>query len=96
MIILELPTDVAAAFGIRSQPGWQGAFTRQHAPGTWRPGTRIKKIRKEEGDVTPIGAFGTVLGSVRPVSSSIAGYFIEWDGKPRVATFMVEWKIDKQ
>lgn len=92
---LSMSCDEAAALGLRNEPGWIGAFTRNHAPGTMTPGTRVVKTREDKGgDRTPLGTKGSVLGSIRPPGMEFAGYFIEWDGRPRVAVFMIEWKIE--
>lgn len=43
---------------------WQGAYTEDHYPGAYANGSRIKKVWGEEGDLTPVGAEGTVIGSI--------------------------------
>lgn len=95
MSVMELPADVAAALGIDHEPGWIGGFTRRQEPGMLANGTRIVKIREDKaGDLTPLGTRGTVLGSIRPPGMTLGGYFVEWDGRPHCATFMIEWKIE--
>jgi hypothetical protein len=79
----------------REEPGWTGAFTRQQAPGALFANTsRIKKDKGEPGDTTPVGTEGTVLGSYYLPERGF-GYFVEWDDKPRVAVFVVGWKLAK-
>lgn len=83
--------------------GWVGGFTRDQAPGAYPCGSRIVKVRKEDGDSTPLGTGGTVLGSLdgsvlghrNPDGHVIRfGYFVEWDTTPRVAVFVLDWKIN--
>lgn len=77
----------------KNEPGWHGAFTRAQVPGAkYRNGARVRKADSEEGDTTPNGELGTVLGSVQVLPLAPA-YFVEWDESPRVAVFVVEWKI---
>jgi hypothetical protein len=89
-----------------TEPGWTGIFTRHEAAGAIPNGERIVKATFEEGDSQPIGAPGTVLGSL-PTMPAIADeakergirppdaywYFIEWDARPRWALSVVDWKI---
>jgi hypothetical protein len=78
---------------IREEPGWVGGFTRDQADGALYPnGSRIRKNKGEPKDGTPTGTNGTVLGSIRVPGESPA-YFVEWDNRPRVAVFIVEWKL---
>lgn len=78
---------------IRSYPGWIGQHTRDEAPGALPNGSRVRKIKEDPGgDSTPIGTLGTVLGSLWEVSVGYA-YFVEWDGRPRLARLVVGWKI---
>lgn len=92
---LSLARVDAALLGIRSEPGWTGDFTRRQAPGAKYPnGTRIiKSVEDEGGDETPVGLTGTVLGSIHPHPSMPYAYFVEWDHRPKVATFMAEHKV---
>lgn len=73
-------------------PGYVGVFTRETAPGAWSPGTRIEKHFSEEGDGTPTGTKGTVLGSMAAPSIG-HGYFVEWDNRPRFAVFVIPLKL---
>lgn len=80
---------------IKAHPGWHGSFTRNQAPGAYPNGTRIVKVETEHGDTNPVGAMGTVLGSLQhPRYPEMGiGYFIEWDRTPRCAVLVVAWKI---
>lgn len=95
---------------VRSEPGWMGAFTRDHAEGAIPNGARIVKLDGEPGDSTPSGTEGTVLGSidarlpelraearrqgVRPPDAY--WYFVEWSNRPRVAVGLMDWKIKRK
>src|SRR5262249_17567539 len=77
----------------RHEDGWSGAFTREQAPqALFSNGTRVKKTKAEPCDTTPLGALATVLGSYYIPEKGV-GYFVEWDDKPRVAVFVVGWKL---
>ena len=71
----------------RQEPGWAGAFTREHAEGALRNGTRIVKHRSDLNDRTPDGTPGIVLGSVRDrvVLGDGVLYFVAWASAPRTA-----------
>lgn len=73
--------------------GWTGGFTRETYPGALPSGTRIVKVRTEPGDLVPIGANGTVLGSVGHSSLKDIAYFVEWDDRPKHAVATIDWKI---
>lgn len=77
---------------IKMHPGYQTMFTRQERKGMAKNGTRVFKCNVDPGDTRPIGAKGTVLGSFWHPSLGPA-YFIEWDDKPRLAVFVLQWKI---
>jgi len=87
--------------GLALHPGYIGVFTRGEAPGAFKNGTRIRKVLFEKGDGHPIGALGTVLGSIRAPAEvraqfPAAGpyfYFVEWDARPRVAVGVASAKI---
>lgn len=91
---------LAAMNSIQNEPDWEGMFTRYHATGAYENGARIEKCEREEGDATPIGVGGVVLGSV-PHSTVINGrairyaYFVEWDDKPRKAVAVTDFKIKR-
>jgi hypothetical protein len=67
--------------------------TREHAPGAYANGTRVRKSDSEPGDATPTGTLGTVLGSVAHPDRGI-GYFVEWDSAPKCAVLVIAWKLD--
>lgn len=82
--------------------GYVGAFTRFQMPGAIRNGSTVRKVQEDEGDATPLGTLGIVLGSIgtgkleRPPGSTrpiLFGYFVEWADRPRHAIFTVDWKI---
>jgi hypothetical protein len=75
------------------EEGWTGLFTRNEVLGAWRNGTRIVKVAKDEGDANPVGVTGTVLGSLAHPREGLC-YFIEWDGRPRMAVACIAWKIE--
>jgi hypothetical protein len=84
------------------QPGYIGVFTRGTAPGAIPNGARIVKVKTEPGDYNPIGALGTVLGSMRPPAEVrrlfpdvLYFYFVEWDAMPGTAVGVMSTKIDK-
>jgi hypothetical protein len=82
-------------FSIEHHPGWTGAFTRHEALGAIRNQARVVKIVSEEGDATPLGTLGTVLGSVHVDGPGLGfAYFVEWDTKPKCARFVIAWKIE--
>jgi hypothetical protein len=85
-----MATEIPSVF---EHEGYIGHFTRHEALGAWRNGTRIEKVWCEEGDATPLGTKGTVLGSMNAGEKLGLGYFIEWDNRPRVAVFTVAKKI---
>lgn len=60
-------------YGIREHDGWSGVFTTQQSPlAKIANGARVEKIASEDGDAHPIGATGTVLGSVGAPSIGVA------------------------
>lgn len=77
---------------IKNHPGYFGAFTTAEASGAYPNGTRIQKVFTEEGDSTPLGVEGTVLGSIDSGELGIA-YFVEWDNKPNIAVTVMAKKI---
>lgn len=78
--------------GIGQHDGYVGVFTRVTAPGAIPSNTRIAKVWCEDGDTTPLGTRGTVLGSVRHPDLGLM-YFIEWDGRAGIAIAAVAKKI---
>jgi hypothetical protein len=82
---------------IKEHDGWEGAFTRAQAPQAYfKNGARIVKNVNEKGDSTPLGVEGVVLGSIYAEGQGMGtGYFVEWDNRPRVACFVIAWKLAK-
>lgn len=76
---------------LREHTGWMGLWTDSQAPGCYPNGTRVVKAGYWAGDGTPTGTAGTVLGSLR--GGAMAGYFVEWDNRPRMAVFVEERKV---
>lgn len=74
------------------------------APGAYPNGTRIVKVRSEEGDATALGMSGEVVashyvGDIPPpegVPASDYFYFVAWDWMPGVPVGVVDWKIGKE
>jgi hypothetical protein len=80
-------------FDIREHDGWKGTFTTQQSPlAKIANGARVKKIASEDADAHPIGAMGTVLGSVGAPDLGVA-YFVEFDASPRQAILVVEGNL---
>lgn len=79
----------------KNEPGWSGAFTRDHAKGALPNGSRIVKVMDEPGDGHKAGSLGTVLGSIRtpPDFPFRYFYFIEFDNTPKRAVAVMGTKI---
>lgn len=91
------------------EPGWVGAFTREEGKDCFPNGSRVVKALFREGDGTPEGTMGTVLGSFNFTGEDaeldeilrINGgpphdrrfYFIEWDNRPKTAVGTLSFKI---
>lgn len=79
--------------GMRYEPGWVGAFTRQQAVGAIPNGSRVRRAGfREPGDSTPDGTAGTVLGSLYVPEKGYA-YFVEFEDRPKCAVLVIERKI---
>lgn len=87
--------EVESGGWVHYEPGWRGAFTRATAVGAMPSGTRIVKASSEEGDATPDGTPGIVLGSFShpSVQAGIVLYFVEWADKPKQAMAVTEAKV---
>jgi hypothetical protein len=96
--IRAIPLPEKMPFGIREHHGWYGAFTTQEVLGAGRNGTKVVKVKEDpNGDTTPLGTVGTVLGSIyEPRVYQGPFYFVEWDDKPMVAVGVIDWKIAPQ
>ncbi len=81
-------------------PGYEGPFIRLQAEGAVPNGRRIYKQRFNEGDHTPDGTPGTILGSFdagrveggEPVPG--IDYFVAWDPNPMVPVLLNHRKIN--
>lgn len=84
--------DLMEATGIGEHPGYRGMHTQRQADGAIPNGAIIVKTNSEEGDATPNGTQGKVLGSL---FVDVAGYFyfIEWDTMPTFAVGCIADKI---
>jgi hypothetical protein len=82
--------DMLRYYGIREHDGWRGEFTTQKSQlAKIANGARVEKIASEDADAHPIGAMGTVLGSVGAPDLGVT-YFVEFDLTPRESTLIVE------
>jgi hypothetical protein len=80
-------------FDIREHDGWTGLFTTEQSPmAKIANGARVEKIASEDADVHPVGAMGTVLGSVGAPDLGVV-YFVEFDLTPHEAVLVVESNI---
>lgn len=84
-------------FPLDSEPGWIGAFTREQVPGAIPNGSPIVKTGSEQGDGTPDGTPGVVLGSMShpEILNGATMYFVEWRRTPRCAVAVIEWKVSR-
>lgn len=68
----------------------------EEAPGAWKNGTRVAKVKDDPGDTHTLGAPATILGSVGPMTvegRKVYGYFVEWDDCPGIPVFVADYKI---
>lgn len=93
VVPMDVDDKLAELLEIRTEPGWQGHFSRKQYPGALANGTRIKKIEGSPGDKHSLGATGTILGSVMLYPWEPFTYFIEWDDAPRVAVAVTNFKV---
>jgi hypothetical protein len=70
-------------------------FTAGEAPGAISNGTPVVKVKSEIGDLNPVGATGTVLGSISGGDQGF-GYFVAWDQLPNMPVFIAGFKIDRK
>lgn len=85
-------------FGLHDEPGWFGSFTRKTAFGALPSGSRVRKVKSENGDANPNGTQGTILGSisVEELQNGALLYFVAWDTAPRTAVAVMHFKIARQ
>ena len=57
--------------------------------------TRVRKVWSEDGDTHAAGELGTVLGSVGRPDVGVA-YFISCDKHPRLPTFIIDAKLERE
>ncbi len=87
--------------GMVQEPGITGMFTRNQAPGAFPNGSRVVKCDAEPTDVTPLGAQGTVIGSIagpvlkRGVERKGIMYWISWDWRPTWYIAVSDWKLEQ-
>lgn len=83
---------------------YYGGFSRYEAKGALANGTRVRKRNSEEGDATPDGTGGIILGSVNGRLAGVPNaeadgvtylYFVEWDNRPKVAVGTLDKKIEE-
>jgi hypothetical protein len=79
------------------RPGWHGLHTIDQALGALPNGTRVvKTVMGGGGDTHPIGATGSVIGSLVADWAEDPGeyfYFVEWDDNPKVAVGVAGDKV---
>lgn len=93
--VVSISGRIARRLGIRVHLGWTGVFTTLSAQGAYANGTRVVKIRCDDGgDANPVGSIGRVLGSFGVDGLPII-YFVEWDHKPKHAFACQEGKIER-
>jgi hypothetical protein len=81
--------------------GKVATWTDNESAGAIPNGERIVKSWAEEGDATPIGMQGTVLGSIgppdlpgfEPPDGCFYLYFVEWDDKPGIPVGVTDRKV---
>lgn len=67
-------------------------FTTDSAPGAIANGTRVVKIRQDDGDATAAGVQGEVIGSLFAEGLGYA-YFVLWDTGPQVPVMIRDHRI---
>ena len=91
--IYEFDGEGAALLGIQDHPGYLTGFSKNQAEGAWANGSCVVKDGHDpDGDVTPDGIKGKILGSLKTPDGKYA-YFVEWDNKPKMPIFCVQEKL---
>jgi len=91
--IYELDGRVAALLGVKEHAGYLLPFSKNQAKGAWENGSRVVKDGSDpDGDMTPDGIEGKILGSLKTPDGKYA-YFVEWDNKPKMPIFCVQEKL---
>lgn len=93
-VTLNNPDEWQEQYGIQQHPGYRGVFTTNQANGAIPNGTRIVKVAREPGDITPLDTKGLVHGSIYSEKAGYA-YFVEWDHLPRTVILVVGKKIER-
>jgi hypothetical protein len=89
----EFDGRLAALLGIQDYPGYLTPFCKNQAEGAWANGSCVVKDGSDpDGDLTPDGIKGKILGSLEAQNGRYA-YFVEWDNKPKMPIFCVEEKM---
>src|SRR5262245_15908147 len=87
---------LAAAPEMTTPPGWRMRdgvfFFEDEYPGAMKNGTRVVKVRGDEGDTHPLGALATVVGSIGHPDVGVC-YFVEWDEHPGVPVAVMAFKL---
>jgi len=77
--------------------GTSRAYTDKDSKGApLRRGARIEKTMAEDYDYTPVGASGTIIGSLGPMhfdGKQAYLYFIAWDMQPLLPVACIDTKI---
>lgn len=105
------PKEIPAPFMQEPDKYGPSVFTREEAPGALPNGTLVRKTYEEEGDATPLGTVGTLIGSLPNDTSIIPArervnidpqilasefaYFIEWRSSPHTVIGCMSAKVEK-
>jgi hypothetical protein len=103
-----MTNDLDAYLSIGYEDGIMGALSRNEADGALPNGTAIVKTNSEDGDGTPDGTRGVVLGSLPASEQAFAEanvpldmrhppyfYFVEFADLPKVSIGIMGAKIRK-
>jgi hypothetical protein len=94
---MKLPKGTTVKYATDAKPGDVAMYTTAHAPGAYANGSRVRKATFHPGDAHPVGALGTVVGSLGPidvVGRREFGYFVVWDKLPGVPVFVRGGKVE--
>jgi hypothetical protein len=64
-------------------------------PHAYPSGTRITKVKCEQGDTRPVGAMGIAWGVVHHKEMKPLCYIVQWDDSPEYPTAVIDWKIER-
>jgi len=72
-------------------------FSSHQAKGALPNGTLVEKQNSEKEDGHPDGELGKIVGSMGPLDAPVLGcrygYFVIWDGTPKIPIFTMEAKV---